>query len=482
MSDKELRIIRNPAEIRAAQGDDGGHVFTGYVFEWGADSEDLGGFVEVVRRGAAAAALKQPKNLFAILDHEKKVANVLGDRDSGTLDLFEDERGLGFKINAGPTQAAKDAAIVASRNRIGVSFAFICGKQNWTTRPDGTRQREILEFKELDDLSLVVDAAYKSSDVTVAKRCLEQAIEVEKREAVEAGAATVDFAPRLQRLLAILRGQHWLYFSSHWQASGPNFYGQHLMLERLYSGLHDEFDTLAEKMVAQYGEPVVAPGVILGLMAACVAQWSTESVPAMEGLVASENDLQATIRSLYDDMKAAGQLSAGLDDYLLSLANDHDTNAYLLGQASKPGDTPEAPTTAYLSRCLDLAERGVVFERRNDNHDEDGKFHGGKPHEMLSAAAGRMAKAHARHAAAVDSHLTAHTTNGPDHADTIAASEKRQQCRQAHAEAIEKAEAAVGDADKTHAAMVTQHMVAIREYRAQLDALTAAQAQTAPVM
>jgi HK97 family phage prohead protease len=178
---KEIRVIRKPLELRAVKGDDGGDVFEGYVFAWDTESDDLGGFTEVIRKGACGAALKQPKNLFAILDHDKAVQKVLGDRDGGTLDLFEDDRGFGFRIKAPQTTAARDAAAVANHSKIGVSFAFRCGKQNWTTRPDGSRLREITEFAEFDDISLVVDAAYKSSDVTVAKRSLEEAIAAEER-------------------------------------------------------------------------------------------------------------------------------------------------------------------------------------------------------------------------------------------------------------------------------------------------------------
>jgi len=320
----EKRVIHRPAELRSAAADDGGHVFQGYVFEWDTKSQDLGGFRETIKKGATQKALANPKNLFAILDHEKKVQNVLGDRDSGTLKLFEDERGLAFTINAGPTQAAKDAAVVAGRNNIGMSFAFICGKQTWSLDADGSRLRTITEFKELDDLSLVVDAAYASSDVTVAKRSIEEAIESEKRAVAEqqeierreaVAIETPDFLPRLQSLLALLRGLHWLYYSAHWQAAGPNFYGQHLLFERLYGGLPDEFDTLAEKLVARNGESSVAPVLIMAITQAWVAKWCPDSITPIAALIAGENDLQATIRSLYDDMQAAGQLTAGLDDF-----------------------------------------------------------------------------------------------------------------------------------------------------------------------
>ena len=186
MNQKEIRVIRRPLELRAVKGDDGGNVFTGYVFKWGEPSDDLGGFVETVRRGAAAKFLAAPPhNLFAVLDHNKDVAEALGDLESGTLKLEEDEVGMRFEIHAGPTTAAKDAAIVVNRNRVGMSFAFVRGADRWSTLPDGTKLRELLEFADLDNVSIVVDPAYKSSDVTVAKRGLQEAIDAETRRESE---------------------------------------------------------------------------------------------------------------------------------------------------------------------------------------------------------------------------------------------------------------------------------------------------------
>ncbi len=178
----ETRVIRRPTELRAAKTDDGGDVFSGYIYLFDTISDDLGGFRETIKKGAAAKWLANPtKNVFAILDHEKEVRNVLGDLETNTLKLYEDNRGLAFEIYPGPTTAAKDAAVVVGRNKVGMSFAFVKGEDQWGTTPDGGRLRTLLEFEEFDDISIVVDAAYKSSDVTVAKRSLEAAIAAEKR-------------------------------------------------------------------------------------------------------------------------------------------------------------------------------------------------------------------------------------------------------------------------------------------------------------
>ncbi len=155
------------ARPQVYQKPDGGFAFSGYVVKWDSPSEDLGGYVEIIRRGAFATVLASGKPIVAILDHEKRVCNVLGSTASGTLTIFEDDVGLSFIARTGNTQAARDAAEVIHNNPIGVSFAFVAGKQRRTAQPDGSILREIIEAEILEEISLVVDAAYKSSTVSV---------------------------------------------------------------------------------------------------------------------------------------------------------------------------------------------------------------------------------------------------------------------------------------------------------------------------
>lgn len=121
----------------------------------------------MIRRSAFTKAISSGRNIVAILDHEKKVQNVLGSTAGGSLMLTEDETGLYFAIRSADTQAARDAAAIIRGNPIGVSFAFVAGKQRRTTQPDGSILREIIDVSFLEEISLVVDAAYKSSDVQV---------------------------------------------------------------------------------------------------------------------------------------------------------------------------------------------------------------------------------------------------------------------------------------------------------------------------
>lgn len=60
-------------------------------------------------------------------------------------------------------------------------------------------------------------------------------------------------------LLATLRAAHLIHWTGHWQVKGDTQYGDHLLLERVYTALADEIDTLAEKVVSTFGCEAVDP-------------------------------------------------------------------------------------------------------------------------------------------------------------------------------------------------------------------------------
>lgn len=60
-------------------------------------------------------------------------------------------------------------------------------------------------------------------------------------------------------LWAGLRAAHHLYHTLHWQAKGQPFYGDHLMFKRLYEGVEDDIDDLAEVIAGHYGADKLDP-------------------------------------------------------------------------------------------------------------------------------------------------------------------------------------------------------------------------------
>lgn len=149
----------------------------------------------------------------------------------------------------------------------------------------------------------------------------------------------MDATGMLCQLLGMLLAMRQNYHSSHWQVSGPNFYGDHLLFEKLYGSVSDDIDTLAEKMVAKYGSHMVDASKLSQIQAQVVADLAQHQDVVQRGL-ASEKALQALTKSVYHGLKESGQLSLGMDDFLMAMANTHEENEYLLGQRAGGGGTP----------------------------------------------------------------------------------------------------------------------------------------------
>ena len=137
--------------------------------------------------------------------------------------------------------------------------------------------------------------------------------------------------PKMQNLLAALRAVGFLHHTAHWQAKGPTFYGDHLLLERLYSGITDEVDGLGERMTAMFGGDAVDAEGAIDRMAAAVKKYAGTK-DQLRNLLNMEKNLQALIASLLTDLESEGELDADLENYLQGLASAHKTAVYLLGQ------------------------------------------------------------------------------------------------------------------------------------------------------
>lgn len=133
----------------------------------------------------------------------------------------------------------------------------------------------------------------------------------------------------LKEVLAVLRAQSWHLQSLHWKVKGSDFYELHLLFERLYGGLGDEIDTLAEKLVGYFGSEAVSMDDSMTRAHKWIKEWKGEPVAAA---LAAEKHIQAVLRHAYETLSEANELSLGLDDYLMAIANAHETHLYLLGQ------------------------------------------------------------------------------------------------------------------------------------------------------
>lgn len=132
-------------------------------------------------------------------------------------------------------------------------------------------------------------------------------------------------------LLAMLRAIQWNHLASHWQSAGDASYGDHLLFERLYSKVVGEVDGLAEKLVGTFGTQAVESKEQATLMAATLHRMSDIGDPFERGLL-FERTFQVYLKACVQALDDMGQLSLGMDDFLRTMANDHETHIYLLQQ------------------------------------------------------------------------------------------------------------------------------------------------------
>ena len=165
-------IPSNPAapvglfELRSVEfrkKDDNTFRFSGHAAVFDAMSENLGGFREVIKRGAFKDVLTDDVRL--LINHDSNL--LLARTTSGTLELSEKPEGLYVEADIDVRQSyAADLKISMERGDMSqMSFAFGSGvEDDWEEDTEGRLVRTIKRFKSLFDVSPVTYPAYPQTD------------------------------------------------------------------------------------------------------------------------------------------------------------------------------------------------------------------------------------------------------------------------------------------------------------------------------
>jgi HK97 family phage prohead protease len=196
---KEDKNIESPErryfpiqEMRAIDGENGEMFIEGYpiVYEKYAN---LWGFKEIIRKGAAAEALKR-SNELVLWDHES--GQPMAAKKNGTLEVKEDEKGVSIKADVSKTIWGRNGFEAIKNGVIDkMSFAFTINHDNWTNiEADGVilDVREILEFREIYDYSPVSYPAYEDTFVIARSKELALRNKPDPGAPGEAGEASLE--------------------------------------------------------------------------------------------------------------------------------------------------------------------------------------------------------------------------------------------------------------------------------------------------
>lgn len=165
---RQATAVRGAPARRAGAGVFGGTldrgVLSGYAAVFGSRSEDLGGFFEVIKRGAFARTLSEKRDIKMLFDHDS--GRVMASTAAGTLRLWEDEKGLAFEARVGSDRhwIADEVKTVERGDLSGMSFGFFVRNDQWAA--DAVPVRTLLDV-DLNEVSAVAFPAYAAAWVAV---------------------------------------------------------------------------------------------------------------------------------------------------------------------------------------------------------------------------------------------------------------------------------------------------------------------------
>jgi HK97 family phage prohead protease len=163
---RETRVGVSAVELRA-EGEGGERRIEGYAAVFGARSEDLGGFVEVLSAGAFKNVLATDPDVRALINHDPSL--IVGRTKAGTLSLSEDAHGLRVVIKPADTSYGRDLMTSIERGDVSqMSFAFTVAENGQVWAKDGDMWlRTIAEVGSLYDVSVVTYPAYPDTEAAL---------------------------------------------------------------------------------------------------------------------------------------------------------------------------------------------------------------------------------------------------------------------------------------------------------------------------
>jgi hypothetical protein len=159
----EIRSIHEIKEHRTYDGelkaDNESRTVEGYASVFNSMSEDLGGFREIIKPLAFTNAMND--DVRALYNHDSNY--LLARTASGTLELWQDDKGLGYRFEMPNTTYGNDMLELFRRGDLNQSsFGFTVEKDSWKLE-NGQQVRYIESVSSLFDVSAVVYPAYVSS-------------------------------------------------------------------------------------------------------------------------------------------------------------------------------------------------------------------------------------------------------------------------------------------------------------------------------
>ncbi|MCM3735596.1 HK97 family phage prohead protease [Bacillus cytotoxicus] len=171
---KEMRTFEITGLQTRDATDTESNMISGYAAVFNSPTSIGDWFTETIAPGAFSRAISENNDIRALFNHDWN--NVLGRTKSGTLRLFEDERGLKFEVDLPNTSVAHDLVESMRRGDINqCSFGFRATEEIWDYNVEPAL-RTIQEV-ELYEVSVVSIPAYEDTEVSLRSKEIDKEVE-----------------------------------------------------------------------------------------------------------------------------------------------------------------------------------------------------------------------------------------------------------------------------------------------------------------
>ncbi|MFA6049789.1 MAG: hypothetical protein WC761_01210 [Candidatus Paceibacterota bacterium] len=140
--------------------------------------------------------------------------------------------------------------------------------------------------------------------------------------------------------LDLLRSLQFLHQQNHWQSSGPVFYSDHLLFERLYGTVTGQVDKVAEKAVALGNSGLVnskhsltnMPRFLIALEDTSSGFGEPPQTQMVKRSLLAEKSFVTAGEKLMKMLESKGLLTRGVEQLLGTILDEHEGLCYLLKQ------------------------------------------------------------------------------------------------------------------------------------------------------
>ena len=133
--------------------------------------------------------------------------------------------------------------------------------------------------------------------------------------------------------LSMLRIIYIVAQHGHWKCKGSNFYGNHLLLQRIYEDASDLVDAAAEKLIGVFGNDALNHVEQIERIAGVFKKYSSDD--HIDNVKNAANDFLVASEDAYNRIKEIGDMTLGLDDMIMAQASKVEEFVFLLNQASE---------------------------------------------------------------------------------------------------------------------------------------------------